>query len=209
MMRKAKVKDRIMDVMTIDEYKNKQLPIEDEYAAVLNGDTIYPIRGRLDNGPGVYSNGTISKFIKPSEESKHLYSSDNMIDFTNAKNISEVIKKQNELRLEENAILTTVDNIYVPRIGDNDEPEMIALKTAIKKKEIDLDKYKPRFGSNSDYNNDKRELEKSRVSFPKIKKYAKVFGLKIKLVISDENDRVPNPIGEEISVDLTSTLDEE
>lgn len=200
-MRKAKVNNKILEVMTEEEYVNKAYPVTaEDYVAVEKNGILYPVRGRLDNGPGLYSNGTIAKYIKPPEDKVQDYSTENIIDFTDAKTISEVIEKSNQLKNTERTILTNVDNVFVPKIGDKDTPEMVGLKQAVIKKNFDIESYKQRFGSN--YNNDTREFDKSNVSFGKLRRFCDILDMKATLIIEDKED-APNPIGEQIIVNLT------
>ena len=102
---------------------------------------------------------------------------------------------------EERTILTTIDNVFAPEIYNNDTPEMKAMKQAILDKHIDLDKYEPRFGPN--YNNDKRLLKKSSITFGKLRSICDALDMKVTMTIEDSSPDVPNPIGRSITVDLT------
>ena len=77
---------------------------------------------------------------------------------------------------------------------------MVALKTAVNNKHIDLDKYEHRFGEN--YANDKRLFNKNNISLGKMKTIANALDMDITLTIKDVPD-APNPIGEVIEVKLT------
>ena len=75
------------------------------------------------------------------------------------------------------------------------------IKRAITDKQIDLDKYGPRFGSN--YPNEKRLLKKSDMTLQKGILYAGCLDFDIYVTIKDSSPEVPNPIGETITVKLT------
>jgi len=142
-----------------------------------------------------------NKYYKRTRRNEIEYSVDNVINFSNSKSFKEIIQKQNKLKSMERIILTNPDNITIPKIGENDSPEMIGLKKAIIAKHIDLDKYSSRFGNN--YSNDKRLLNDETITMSKLKTMFKALDIKATLIIEDKNDSIPNPIGEQIYVELT------
>ena len=91
--------------------------------------------------------------------------------------------------------------MLMPKIFDDDSAEMKALKNAVLDKQIDLDKYEPRFGSN--YNNDKRLFNKSTISLAMLKRVCDALDIEATLTLTDKSDDVPNPIGRTIEVKLT------
>lgn len=200
-LQKAKIGDAIYDIISLEEfYKNPDM--YGQYTAI-NGDDgyLYPIRNKTDNRPGFYVTGGMDFFKQPTFGESSVYTQQNMINFEDATNLREIIKCQQKLQSSERSILTTIDNVFSPEIGENDTPEMIALKQAILDKHIDLDKYEPRFGPN--YNNDKRLLKKSRITFDKLRFIADALDMKIGITIEDSSPDVPNPIGRVISAELT------
>lgn len=201
MENKARIGNKIMDVVELNDYMNN--PSTDSYVAINYDGYLYPVRTKSDGLPGYYQCGPLGHLVAPvTEEDKKIYSSDNIIDFNNVSNFKEVIDKQNQLRSAERIILTNPDNIFTPEIRENDAPEMVALKTAIIKKNIDIDKYEQRFGNN--FNNDKRLFNNSSITLAKLKGMGKAFDMKMTLTIEDSSPNVPNPIGERITVDLLS-----
>lgn len=200
-MEKARIGDAIYDVISIEEYQRNP-DMYGKFTAVKHGDgNVYPLRNRTDNRPGFYPTGGLD-FIKPAPPSEtHIYSQQNIISFDNKENIREIIEAQRELANEERAILTTIDNVFIPDIGQNDNPETRALKQAIIDKHIDLDKYEPRFGPN--FNNDKRLLKKSSITLSKMKTMFEALDMKATLIIEDAAPNVPNPIGHQIVAVLT------
>lgn len=201
-LEKAKIDGAIYDVISRDEYvKNPQL-YDSQYVAIKGNDGfIYPIRSRTDNRPGYYTNDAFFFYKQPAVDEYQTYSSQNIINFKNAETLRDIIKTQQKLVSEERTILTTIDNVFAPDIGENDTPEMKATKQAILDKHIDLDKYEPRFGPN--YNNDKRLLKKGRITFDKLRAIADALDIKATLTLEDKNPDVPNPIGRVITVDIT------
>lgn len=198
---KAKIEGAIYDIIDIDEYY-KNPDIYGQYTAIKGDDGyIYPIRTKTDIRPGFYPTGTLDFFKIPDKSESNTYTQQNIIDFHDATNLKEVIQTQQKLMNEERTILTTIDNVFAPEIYNNDTPEMKAMKQAILDKHIDLDKYEPRFGPN--YNNDKRLLKKSSITFGKLRSICDALDMKVTMTIEDSSPDVPNPIGRSITVDLT------
>lgn len=200
-LEKAKIGDAIYDVIGIDEFYRSP-EAYGSYTAIRGGDGyVYPIRTKTDNRPGFYPTGGLDFFKPPAFSESNTYSEQNIIDFKDATTLREVIQTQQRLMSAERSILTTIDNVFAPEIGENDTPEMKALKQAIIDKHIDLDKYEPRFGPN--YNNDKRLLKKGNITFGKMRTIADALDMQITLTIEDADPNAPNPIGRVISTKLT------
>lgn len=202
-LEKAKIGDAIYDVTTEKELMEHP-ELFGQYTAVRNNDGyIYPVRNRFDNRPGVYMTGGMNIYIQPQGSERSMYSEQNIINFREASNLKEIIQSQQKLASEERSILTTIDNLFVPKVGANDDPEMKAIKEAIISKHIDLDKYGERFGVN--YNNDKRLLGKGSITFRKLKDICNALDIKATLILEDNAPDVPNPIGTSISAELTGS----
>lgn len=202
-LEKAKIADIIYDVISLDEfYRN---PSDCSMYTAIKGDDgyVYPIRSKSDNRPGFYPTGCLDFFKLPSLGESSIYSSQNIINFKEATSLKEIIVAQQRLANSERSILETIDNVFAPEIGENDTPEMKAIKQAIIDKHIDLDKYEPRFGPN--YNNDKRLLRKDSITFGKIRSIGSALDIKATLVIEDADPNVPNPIGRVITAVLTDS----
>lgn len=211
-IKKAKIENTIYDVVTMEEYKRNRHAYEKYPQAIAieigdNNDTvIYPVRGQTDSRPGYYPNGAFDNkepfFIHPRTDDERLvYSGENCINFSNARNLRDIIEAQDKLNKAERSILTTVDNITVPIISETDTPFMKAIKTAIELKRVDMDKYAHRFGSN--YPNDKRLLKKPDMTLQKGIAYAECLDFDIYVTIKDKEEDVPNPIGQTIVAKLT------
>lgn len=202
-IRKARIGDTIYDVITWDEYYQNPSSYDPKFTAIEYGDgCVYPFRSKTDNRPGFYPTGGCD-FIKPCQPSEiHTYSQQNIINFSDAESIREVIAAQSQLANEERAILSTIDNLFVPEIGPQDTPETRALKEAVIAKHIDIDKYESRFGSN--YNNDKRLFRRSSVTLSKMRKIFDALDMRATIIIEDKSPDVPNPIGHQIVAVITS-----
>ncbi len=202
MMEKTKIENKIYDVVDQDYYnKNKDL-LDISFTAIKDEELgmVYPIRSKNDDRPGIYMHGAIN-IIKDPEQNIEEYQVSNIINFDDAKSLKDLIEKQNKLKSMERVILTNPDNIFTPRIGENDSPEMIGLKEAVIAKHIDLDKYSARFGNN--FSNDKRLFNDETITMSKLKTMFKALDMKGTLIIEDKDENVPNPIGKKIIVDLT------
>ena len=209
-----KVIDNVMyDVVSHDEYMTNP-GLYNQFTAVDMKEEgfILPIRTSGFNGevgsvnlPGMYPCPKMGMtfYEKPVSQSDiEAYSnSSNMIDFRAAEDMRGYIQTKQRLASAERSILTSIDNVFMPEISENDTPEMIALKQAILDKHIDLDKYEPRFGPN--YNNDKRLLKKNSITFGKLRAICDALDMKATIIFEDANPEVPNPIGRTITAELT------
>ena len=203
-LEKIKIEDAIYDVISEEEYfRNPSM--YSQYTAVRGNDGyVYPVRlSYRDNRPGFYPNCGVIHYKIPHGRESQSYSVGNIINFSDAETIQDVIKTQQKLISAERTILTTIDNVFVPEIGENDAPVMKALKQAIIDKHIDLDKYESRFGDN--YNNDKRLMKKDNITLNKLTAICEHLDIVPTLTLRDANPDVPNPIGKTITVDLTTS----
>ena len=202
------INNDMYSIVDCEEYfKNPELYAQ-FYAIKMPDGNLYPIRQiKTDSGQyptvGAYCTPEAVYFRKPAtEEELKTYSFDSggVIDFGAVDNMREYIMTKKRLANAERAILTNIDNIYVPETTPDDTPEMIALKQAIADKHIDLDKYEQRFGPN--YNNDKRLLKKNNITFRKLRSVCKALDMKATIIFEDANPDVPNPIGRAITAEL-------
>jgi hypothetical protein len=202
MNKKMRIGDRIYDVTSLEDYTKHKDAYMSQYTAIHDPVTnlVLPIKNRYDSGPGIVVGNGVSYVDEPSENIND-YDGSSIIDFDNSKSIHDMMEKQRVVRSLERDILTSPDNIFTPKIFDDDSPEMKALKTAVLEKQIDLDKYEPRFGSN--YNNDKRLFNKNTISLSMTKRVCDALDIKATLILEDKNPDVPNPIGRTIKVELT------
>lgn len=213
MQNKIKINQSIYDVCTLQEYQHQSengVDYVPNYTAILEGDFVYPVLNSGNKvGPGVMVGGPISIFNKPKPDQEEQYKKENMIRFDDVKDMATMIDRLDAVKKLESEVLTSVDNIFAPKIHPLDTPEMVALKTAVCEKHIDLDKYEKRFGAN--YNNDKRLFNKHDISIKMLKRVASALDMNVSITISDVPD-APNPIGRDIEFDLTvnrqNTLEE-
>ena len=190
------------DVCELEEYQKHASRYLAGHTAIIKDGYLYPVLSpnQKTNECGVIVSTPISFYNPPKKGEEEKYSKEHMIDFSDSKDIASMIDKLDAVKKLESDVLTSVDNIFAPKIKAEDTPEMVALKTAVIKKHIDLDKYEHRFAEN--YNNDKRLFNKSTISLGKMKTIANALDMDITLTIKDVPD-APNPIGEVIEVKLT------
>lgn len=215
-MKKVAINGKMCDVVTLEEYsKNKDLYLagttlietDNEFSTkkllpILNQHDTKSYGIRVKPGSAF---AYINSDCTPEEET--IYDPEQIIDLSQASSIGELMEKQDMIKDIEREIITSPDNITTPEITNDDEPAMKLLKTAVMKKNIDLDKYSHRFGSN--YNNDKRSLFKQRISLQMLERMCTNLDLKATLTIEDSSNDVINPIGEAISIELTRGKDVE
>lgn len=202
---KGKVNNTIVDVIDSKEYfRNPNL--YDTNTAIQSDGLLYPIRhGSTRTEPGFYTNdnGMYGVYVDPSEAERANYEAQNqIIDFSNAANLKDVIDKTIELQAMERQILTTPDNIFIPQIGENDTPIMQGLKQCVISKEIDVDKYKNRIPQ---YNNDKRLFSNNDITLGKAIIWWKALDIRAVLTLENVSPDVPNPMPAPITVELTGS----
>lgn len=203
---KMRINDKIYDVTTLEEYTQFRDAYIAQYTAIHDSETglVLPIKNRYEEGPGIVIGNGVSYVEEPDEDEFETYHDKGIINFDNSKTIHDMMEKQRIVRTLERDILTSPDNIFTPKIFDDDSPEMKALKSAVLDKHIDLDKYEPRFGSN--YNNDKRLFNKNTISLSMMKRMCEALDIEATLILADKSADVPNPIGRTIEVKLTGGI---
>ena len=212
-MKKMKIGKTIRDVISEEEYIRK-LGLNEEMNSILSEDTavenngfVYPVnRQYTPDVVGVTNVGPVIIYSRPENQiNQPDYNSENIIDFENVNNLKESIEKHAELMNAERTILVSPDNIFTPIIKEDDTQIMKLIKEAIIKKNINLDNYKPRFGSN--YNNDKRLFEQNSITFLKFTNLCDVLDIKFSISLEDKKD-APNPIGCKLTAYITGGEDE-
>lgn len=212
-MKKIKIGKSIKDVIDEEEYM-RRLDLNKDLVDSMSIDTavekdgmVFPVNKQYsDSVPNVYNAGPVLVYTMPQEyKNNQDYYSSNIIDFTNTQGLSDSINKQAKLMEAERSILVSPDNIFTPVIKESDSPEMKLFKQAVARKRIDLDAYKPRFGS--DFNNDKRSFDLSTITFFKLKRLCNIFDIKGSITFEDIKG-APNPIGEKLSITFTNGDDE-
>lgn len=212
-MKKMKIGKTIRDVISEEEYIRK-LGLNEEMNSILSEDTavenngfVYPVnRQYTPDVVGVTNVGPVIIYSSPENQiNQPDYNSKNIIDFENVNNLKESIEKHAELMNAERTILVSPDNIFTPIIKEDDTQIMKLIKEAIIKKNINLDNYKSRFGSN--YNNDKRLFEQNSITFLKFTNLCDVLDIKFSISLEDKKD-APNPIGCKLTAYITGGEDE-
>lgn len=212
-MKKMKIGKTIRDVISEEEYIRK-LGLNEEMNSILSEDTavenngfVYPVnRQYTPDVVGVTNVGPVIIYSSPENQiNQPDYNSENIIDFENVNNLKESIEKHAELMNAERTILVSPDNIFTPIIKEDDTQIMKLIKEAIIKKNINLDNYKSRFGSN--YNNDKRLFEQNSITFLKFTNLCDVLDIKFSISLEDKKD-APNPIGCKLTAYITGGEDE-
>lgn len=209
MNKKMRINDKIYDVTTLENYTANKDAYIPQYTAIHipEAGLVVPVNGRTDTTAGIFIGSGVCYVSEPSNEDRQEYNESNIIDFDNISSIHDMMEKQHIVKSLERDILTSPDNIFEPKIFDDDAPEMKAIKEAVISKHIDLDKYEPRFGSN--YNNDKRLFNKNTISLSMTKRLCDALDMDAYLVLKDRSPDVPNPMGKTIEVKLTGGISDE
>lgn len=206
---KAFINGNILDVTTPGNYHNNP-EMYSQKSAVNEGGFILPIRTtKVDyNNVGYYPGPVYDKYVMPqTEEDKSLYSDEHMANFNNVDKLQKLIEEQNKLTDDQTLYLTTPDKIFRPNMDDiKDEPLMLGLKQAVIDKDIDINKYRSRFGDQ--FSNDIRKFNLHKISLDKFVSIAEKLDMKATVIIEDSGDGVPNPIGHKIVVDLIGGSDD-
>lgn len=210
-MKKMKIGKRILDVMDQDDFIRRSIlnpQISKDLAedtAVVSGNTVYPVNTKFTRDMvNVYDAGPVLVYSNPEDVNHEEYDAKNIIDFENVENLRDAIEKQAKLEQQERTILISANNIYTPIVKEEDTPEMALFKQAIAKKSIDIENYKPRFGS--DYSNDLRGLAGHSITFFKLKRLCDIFDIRASVTFEDKKN-APNPIGEKLTTCINDTID--
>lgn len=186
----------------------RNLPILSD-TCVQIGDYVYPVtENPKDNTVAIANDGFAIRWNPPvSEEQKQLYSSANVVDLSSdsVRDMRDHIAAIDKLKNMETSRLSTINNVTNLPINEGDTKELQLVKDAINSKGIDADSYKPKFPSESDFNNDMRGLKSpnvTNISFFKAKRILSAFDADMYLTIKDKPN-AQNPIGREIYAKLT------
>lgn len=209
-MKHIPLNDKLYEVTTLDKYISNPEAYIKNYTAIEIEDYAFPIINSQDSCAGVVINSKSPySFVQiPEGEDLSKYGASNIIDFTDTKSMNEFAAKKKMIRDIEREILTSPDNIFVPKVDtEADSPSMQVLKQATINKHIDIDKYEPRFGAN--FNNDKRLFNKHDISIKMLTRLCNNLDIKAELTLSDATSDCPNPMGEPITIELTGGVDNE
>jgi len=202
-MKKAKVDNKIVEVITHEELARNRDMYPSNIVAVERDGMLYPVRGKNDKRPGIYHSGPIDLYVKPTQDQMHNYDTSTIIDFDNADNMRAMIDMNNQYKNMEISILTNKDNITAPAIKDTNSPLMVGLKMAITDKHIDIDDYEHRVGSN--YTNEKRLLLKDRITIDKVALLAGCLDMKVTVRFENANPNVINPMSQAFEIEITGS----
>ena len=196
---------------TLEHFKSNMAVLkDDDHCAVEikrnDKDYFLPIRTNFSNidKPGVYcSDGKISMITYPNEEEENIYmpEGESVISFSDHNTLQSLSDAKRKLDESINKLLE-VDSgdVYRPPLLETDSAEMRAMKECIIAKNIDLDKYKDRFGAN--YPNDKRKLKDDNITLNMISRMCENLDIKLDLVFTDANDNVPNAMNKVIRANI-------
>lgn len=128
--------------------------IEDRSVAIEECGIVYPVISKTQSfekdSIGVYRDGDLYVFKDPEKDDiieSYRINNLRVIDFNDVKSMRDQIIKNQELKEMESSTLMSEDNYFLPKVKDDDSPEMQALKEAVQAKKIDLSKYEKRFGN--------------------------------------------------------------
>ena len=202
----------VYDIVTPEEYlryKTAENSNLDNLAVKVkhnNQDIVLPVitdRPYSDNilTPGVYPVGPLNIYKYPKQIDLEKYKPSKIIEFSNNDTLEQILDKKDVLNSFTEPWVTSTDNTTICTINDDDQPEMIAIKSALNAKHVDFDSYAPRFGVN--FPNNKRQLKNPSATLKFIKTFCEALDLDAELTIKDKSSKVPNPMGKVIHVSLT------
>lgn len=198
-MKKIELENRLYNIVPISEYTDHQDLYAPKFTAIEHSGTVLPLRSKTDLGPGVYyqNGGMVAIVVKPDDPEK--YSSEKIIDYSNATSIGDIIRNNQIIKDIQSEIMINSEDKLQLNVGDSDTPEMKAMKLAINAKQVDKKNYEDRFPQ---FQNDMRLLKGSSITLAKIISICDAFDISATLTLSDKED-APNPMNTEISIDLT------
>lgn len=214
-LKTTSVDGKIVDIISEKEYSERwrmytENPSMSASVALDVADSegnryILPFRNKTDDRPGIYQEGVVYFMKFPEQNCEVEYRKDNLdiVDFGEINSVQEFLGKNAQIREMETSVLTDIDSVFMPRIGNDDSPEMKAFKEAIQSKHIDISKYAPRFGDN--FLNDKRILKTGSITMNKLVSMCKKLDIEAELTLRNSGDDVANPMPKDITVILTGT----
>lgn len=184
---------------------------DDDHCAVeieKDGKTFtLPIRTNTSSAdkPGIYSvDGKINLITYPNKDEEEYYmpAGENVLTFSDHGSLQSLSDAKKKLDENINKFIENADgeSVYRPPLLETDSAEMRAMKECIIAKNIDLDKYKDRFGAN--YPNDKRKLKDDSITLNMIERMCKNLDIKVDLVFTDSDDNVPNAMNKVIRANI-------
>jgi hypothetical protein len=210
---KTKIGGKILSVCDYETFvQNRDILKEDDQTAIevpmKNGvNAVLPIRSANSTNmevPGVYPVSKDIDFLSfpTTEEDKKEYcpAEDSIFRFGDIKNMQELINRREKFENVTNQILETPDNITKPPLKDKDTPAMRALKEAVIAKNMDIDKYKERFGEN--FPNDKRKLNDDDITLFILQRYCECLDIEADITLRDAPGNIANPMHKVITANI-------
>lgn len=203
-MKKVQIGNRIYNVETMQNVAAHPELYNAKFTAIEGHGMVMPIQTRQgDCAPGYYYHpgDMCCNVILPQPEDMHMYSTDNIIDFTNVQNIRDIYA--NNARVDElrRNIMVNDDNVMHLAIMPETTKAMAALKEAINNKGINLELYQNEFGET--YQNDKRLIVSgSDITLKKLLYICNILGIEVELTLRDMPN-VPYPMNTNVSAVLT------
>jgi hypothetical protein len=217
-LRSTTIDGRLVNIISEEKYgsMHKVLIDNPQELATLSMDVtdkngnqyILPFRGKSDDRPGIYTDGSLYfiNFPKDSESSPYNVNNLDILDFSDVNNINDFLNKSSMVREMENSILSDPDEIFTATINGNETPQMKVMKDAINLKRCDIDKYSLRAGPN--HLNNKRILKGDDITIKKMVEICDYMDMEVELTIRDKNPDVANPMGKEVTRILTTEGDD-
>ena len=169
--------------------------------AYIKGNHVYPFRGELKEGKlkaGIYEDSDGNNVLVRAMNKAYKYKLDLVYD-PDDDLIKQIIEDEGVVEQDLDVIMGETLDVFSPKISDDDNTLQRLIKIALEKKQIDLKNYEGRFANKGDASNYKSSLlHHGKMSLEKFIKWCKVLDLKFKIIVSDKNDHVPNPMGESI-----------
>jgi hypothetical protein len=134
------------------------------------------------------------------EEEKIKYDENTCINFSDKDTIREYMRKKNIIARDEINVLSNVENRFQPIIHEEDSEFMKGFKKAVQLKNMDIESYKPRFGSN--YNNDRRCMEKDDITLNKTREINNKIDMVMDVTFRDKSDNIANPMAHPVTITI-------
>ena len=203
-MRKVQIGNRIYNVDTMQNVAAHPELYDMRYTAIEGHGMVMPIQTRQgDYAPGYYyqPGSMCCNVIIPRPEEMQAYSTDNIIDFTNSRDIRDIYAKNAKVDELRRNIIVNDDNIMHLAILPETTKAMAVLKEAINNKGINLELYQNEFGET--YQNDKRLIVSgSDITLKKLLYICNILGIEVELTLRDMPN-TPYPMNTNISAILT------
>ena len=193
-------------VLRVKKRKPYQIKYDDDTAYILGkyNPYIYPYRGKITDvhdavDPGIYIYNKNTYIVRPVTDSeKIMYSIKNIIELT-PESIFKDLNRESLINTSDDIYNTSDDELFKPKINENDDIALAGLKFALSKKDILFGSYSSKFQDNATKNNGKRAITHgSSLKMEMLSRFADVFDLNVGLVFADKNGCI-NPMDKKYS----------